>query len=77
MEEELARHPFLLGDRFTRTDLSVAALFAPMCRPPEHLVRWPEVKEPLASFVAEFEGRPLYEHVLGMYRDHRAPPRAA
>lgn len=63
--------PYLLGDRLTRADVSVAALLAPVCRPPEHLLRWPELPEHTQAFVREFQDRPTYQHVLRLYRDHR------
>lgn len=65
--------PYLLGDRLTRADITVAALLAPVCRPKEHLLRWPELPEHTLAFVREFEERPTYQHVLRLYRDHRRP----
>jgi glutathione S-transferase len=72
-DRALERRPFLDGEHFGRTDLSVAALLAPLCRPSQHRVRWPEFDETLAAFAREFEGRPTWRHVLAMYRTHRAP----
>ena len=63
--------PYLLGDRLTRADITVASLLAPVCRPPEHLLRWPEMPEHTLGFVREFEARPTYQHVLKLYREHR------
>ena len=69
----LAKSRYLMGDVPTRADITVASLLAPMCRPPEHLLRWPgTMPAELVEFVREFEGRPTYEHVLRMYREHRA-----
>ncbi|KMQ76582.1 glutathione S-transferase family protein [Marinobacter subterrani] len=34
--------PFLVGDRFSRADLTAAALFAPLFLPPEYPVPWPK-----------------------------------
>jgi glutathione S-transferase len=71
-DRALARTPFLDGDAPGRTDVTVAALLAPMCRPKEHVLRWPaELPAPLAAFIREFEGGPTWNHVLRMYRDHR------
>lgn len=64
--------PYLLGDRMTRADVTVAALLSPLCRPPEHELTWPtETPPPLDGYLAEFEGRPTFDFVLRMYRDHR------
>ncbi len=73
-DAELSGQPYLGGERFTRLDITVAALLAPLCRPPEHVVNWPELPARLAEFVREFEGRPTWTHVLDMYRRHRRPP---
>jgi glutathione S-transferase len=68
----LEKSPYLLGDSLSRIDITVAALLAPMCRPPEHLLRWPTVMpEPLAAFLGDLEGRPTWTYVLRMYREHR------
>ncbi len=69
----LAKSPYLLGDAPTRADITVASLLAPLCRPPEHRLKWPTTMPgELAEFVREFEGRPTSEHVLRMYREHRS-----
>jgi len=62
------------GVRPSRLDITVAALLAPFCRPPEHVMRWPELPPSLAEFAREFEGRPTFRHVLEMYRRHRSSP---
>jgi glutathione S-transferase len=63
---------YLGGERPHRLDITVAALLAPFCRPPEHVMHWPELPDGLAEFAHEFEHRPLWQHVLKMYRLHRA-----
>jgi len=65
---------YLGGTRPNRLDITIAALLAPLCRPPEHLVRWPELPPSLAEFAREFDGRPTWTHVLEMYRLHRPTP---
>lgn len=68
----LAKSPYLLGDRMTRVDVSVASLLAPLCRPPEHELDWPAMTPPpLDAYLREFEGRPTFDYVLRMYREHR------
>ncbi|MES1174224.1 MAG: glutathione S-transferase N-terminal domain-containing protein [Myxococcales bacterium] len=63
---------YLGGQQPSRLDITVAALLAPFCRPPEHVMHWPELPEGLAEFASEFVGRPTWQHVLEMYRLHRA-----
>lgn len=53
--ERLRDNRFLVGDRFTRADLSVAALLAPLCRPNKYGVDWPQpYPEPLESLIAGY-----------------------
>jgi glutathione S-transferase len=73
-DQALAGSRYLTGDAMTRVDVTVASLLAPLCRPPQHLVRWPTIlPEKLAAFIGEFEGRPTWDFVLRMYREHRRP----
>jgi glutathione S-transferase len=79
-DRAMAAHPYLLGDRPSRVDVTVAALLAPLCRPSGHLLRWPEETEvpaELGAFIREFDGRPTWNFVHRMYRDHRRPSGAA
>jgi glutathione S-transferase len=63
---------YLAGDRFSRADIAVASLLAPSCMPKQHVVRWPETRPPeLDAFLADLRGRPTWEFVLRMYREHR------
>lgn len=74
-EAALRGKRYLGGTRPHRLDITVAALLAPLCRPPEHFVRWPELPPTLAEFTREFASRPIWAHVLEMYRLHRSRPR--
>jgi glutathione S-transferase len=67
----LAKQPYLGGDTPNRSDITLAALLAPVCRVPEHRVKWPAMPPELAEFQASLSGRPTWNHVLRMYRDHR------
>jgi glutathione S-transferase len=71
LDAVLARQPYLGGDSPDRTDLTAAALLAPICAPPEHIVKWPPLPSALAGFVAQLQGRPTWDHALRMYREHR------
>lgn len=49
---------FLVGDAFTRADLAVAALLAPLCMPDGYGVVWPSpVPEPLCSEMQVYSDR--------------------
>lgn len=74
VDSALAERPYLNGEAPGRADITVASLLAPMVCPPGHLVRWPELVPPLSGFVTEFSGRPTWNHVVRMYRDHRKAP---
>jgi glutathione S-transferase len=69
----LAKQPYLGGGAPNRSDITVAALLAPVCRVPEHRAKWPAMPSELADFEASLSGRPTWNHVLRMYRDHRKP----
>lgn len=71
-DRALGDRAYLTGDAPTRADVTVAALLAPACRPREHVFRWPdETPEELSEFLRELEGRPTWDFVLRMYREHR------
>jgi glutathione S-transferase len=69
----LARQPYLGRDTPNRLDITLAALLAPVCRVPAHRVKWPEMPTELEDFEASLQGRPTWNHVLRMYREHRSP----
>jgi glutathione S-transferase len=73
LDATLTRQSYLGGTAPDRSDIAVAALFAPLCAPPEHRVRWPSIPADLERFVDELRERPTFRHVLRMYRDHRKP----
>jgi glutathione S-transferase len=75
LDDMLAKGPYLLGDRFGRADLTLAALTAPIWRPPEHPTRWPDVAllpEELQRWIDELGRFRIREHALRMYREHRS-----
>ena len=77
LDELLARQPYLGGDAPDRVDLTLAALLAPLSRPPEHFVPWPPLPSGLDGFVARLRDRPSWRHGLRMYRWHRRAPAPA
>ena len=73
LDAVLARQPYLGGDTPNRSDITLAALLAPVCRVPDHRMKWPAMPPELADLGASLSGRPTWNHVLRMYRDHRRP----
>ena len=69
---------YLVGDRFGAADLTFAALSAPVLLPTGHPA-WSDevarVPEGLRALMTELRGTRAGEHVVRMYREHRAPSR--
>jgi glutathione S-transferase len=72
LDREIQPSGYLVGDGFTIADLTAAALFFPLVRPPEapHVfdARFPE---PIVRFREEMSKRPGFAWVQEMYRRHR------
>jgi len=63
---------FLVGDEFTRADLTAASLLAPLCMPDNHDFTWPnKLPEPLLSYRKTYEKAPAFNAVLRMYKEYR------
>jgi glutathione S-transferase len=65
---------YLVGDAFSRADLTLAALAAPLVGPAEHPTKWPSPGEYPPEVVAlreRFGRSRAHDHVLRMYREHR------
>jgi glutathione S-transferase len=72
LESEIGPGGYLVGDSFTVADLTAAALFFPLVRPPESENLTPgELPAQLQQVQAEYRGRPGWEWVREMYRRHR------
>lgn len=53
-----ANHEFMVGDRFSRADLTAAALLAPIAMPSKYGVNWPDViPERMLEFSSQFDGK--------------------
>jgi glutathione S-transferase len=74
LEEELQPSGYLVGDSFTVADLTAAALFYPVVRPPEF--PYPSVTDAptgAREFLDPLARRPGGRWVAEMYRHHRIP----
>jgi glutathione S-transferase len=69
----LAGKRYFLDDRFTRIDMTFAAMLAPAVLPAEHPVPWPEKlrASQLSQWFAQFAEGASLQHVLRVYREHR------
>jgi glutathione S-transferase len=66
--------PYLAGDRFSRADLTVASLLAPLARPQE-MPTYHEMSVPdaLVADVERWCNRPVMRWVIAQYQTHRGP----
>jgi glutathione S-transferase len=76
LDKALERCPFLVGNRFSRADLTACALLWPLCRPGESeseiAVIYPAA---VCALRKQLQQRRFYRWVLEGYRDYRAPVR--
>lgn len=72
LDEIYQKKRFLVGDRFSRADLTAAAFLAPLKFPDEHLAPCPvSMPESFESFRKEHKARPAVKRVAELYRDYR------
>ncbi len=70
----LANKDFMVGNQFTRADLTAAALFAPLCFPPNHDFRWPDLQKmppALLDFRKQHEQDRFFKWILNLYQQYR------
>lgn len=72
IEKKLERHKYLVGEQFTRADLSVASMLSLLVMPSEHPFPWIDIPDQgTRSFLAEYQDHPVSEWVRHVYREHR------
>ena len=72
LEERLSESAYLIGNTFTRADLTAASLLAPLARPGEMpIYRDAEFPDELAATLQEWQDRPIMNWVRQIYSDHR------
>jgi glutathione S-transferase len=61
---------FFVGNNFTRADLSVASLLAPLCKVNKYGIEWPaQFPEPLHSTICEYDDQlDWVKRIYGQYR---------
>ncbi len=66
----LQQNAFLVGDQFSRADLSAASLLAPLCQPDKYGLNWPDQLPP--EFEALVDGfQPKIDWVNEIYARFR------
>jgi glutathione S-transferase len=79
LEREISSAGFLVGESFTVADLTAAALFYPVARPPEFpysMVADDDLPDSLRAFVDSLARRPGAHWVVQIYHRHRGPSAA-
>ena len=72
LEKKLNRRHYLVGDQFTRADLSVASMLSLLVMPPEHPFPWIDVPDARTQiFLDLYRDHPVCAWVRKMYRAHR------
>ncbi|EXJ09659.1 glutathione S-transferase family protein [Nitrincola nitratireducens] len=72
INERLLSNPFLVGDAFSRADLTASALFAPMFQPEAYPVPWPKEHDLVKPYQEWMQSnRPLLKPLETMYSNHR------
>lgn len=72
LDETLQERRFLVGDRFSRADLTACALLSPLCLPDDRQAsdRFPQ---PLLAVREHVKGRLFYRWVRNVYDNYRQP----
>jgi glutathione S-transferase len=76
IDEALERGPFLVGNSFSRADLTAGALLSPLCRPGESESDVEALlPPPVRALREQLQSRRSYRWVQELYREHRSPAR--
>jgi len=76
LEKKLEGKNYLVGERFTRADLTVASMLSLLVLPLEHPFKWQEIPDPqIKNIFDDYRDHPVSQWVREMYREHRLPHR--
>ena len=74
LDGALKERRFLIGDRFSRADLTACALLSPFCAPGKSDAQvWVALPEYIRALRDRHKTRPFFGWVLDLYRDYRHP----
>ena len=69
LRDHYQNRPYLVGDRFTRADLTAASLLAPLHKLPQYGMVWPELPAELETLIASWASQTQW--LLPLYQAHR------
>ena len=70
LHDHLQENSFIVGNQFTRADLSTAALLAPLCKPEKYGLDWPDkLPQPLEGLIDQFQEKLVW--VDDLYEKYR------
>lgn len=76
LADTLNNRKYLVGDQFSRADLTVASMLCLLVLPSEHPLPWINIPDSrVTQFIDEYENHPVSQWVRTMYRVHRKPDR--
>ena len=74
VEKRLKKQPYLVGEQFSRADVTASSMLSLLVLPPEHPLRWQEIPEGGArQFLDDYREHPVSCWVRKMYKEYRKP----
>ncbi len=68
----IAQQPYLLGDQFSRADVSIASMLSLLVMPEQHPFPWQDVPDKQArEFLNSYKGHPVFKWTENIYQKHR------
>ena len=72
IEKILGHRNYLVNEKFSRADMSVASMLSMLVMPDQHPFPWREIPDPeTRAYYNEFQDHPVTHWVRKMYQDHR------
>lgn len=73
VEQQIADKDYLVGNEFSRADISVASMLSLLVLPEQHPLPWIDIPDPHAKqFIETYRSHPVSEWVRMIYGRHRA-----
>lgn len=74
IENILKHRHYLVGEKFSRADVSVASMLSMLVMPAQQPFPWKEIPDPeTKTYYEEFHDHPVTDWVRKMYQEHRLP----